>query len=706
VATAPPPITVQAPGGLAFNLIFDASVASAPAGFESGMTAACLALSAIFTNPITVTLDVGWGEINGAPLSGNDSEGSGLGFFYSYQQVVAALTASATSADDLTALANLPAVDPTAGGRFLVFNAEATALGLLRHNTGMVDGSVGFSAASNYTFDPNDRAVPGAIDFIGVAEHEITHAMGRISGLGQPDYSILDLFRYSSRGALELTQGTPAFFSIDGGDTNLNQFSTTVDPSDWAASAGNDAFDAVAVTGTEEPLTATDIREMNVLGFDLRNVFSGATETGIDLADAATQNPQTITAAAYVTSPGDALVGEAGFAWTVANAGEITAPAGVGVHLLSGGYVGNAAGATIVGATNGIEIDAASGTVVNYGAITATGSSGYADGIALGLGAVTNFGTVEAPGSLGSGIVLGAGGTVINGPQGAYGALIQGGLFGVYVTGAAATLTNYATITGHYGVVIAAGYTTGSVVTNAGAIIGYGGTAVIFESRGRMIVDPGAVFGGIVTAAAGTLELAAGAGPGRLSGIGAYYAGFGAIQVDAGARWNLSGDATGSRVANDGVIVIDNGGTLVFRGVREDSGDRGVIALAGGGVAEFEGAVASGQRLVFRDATGLLQLAQPQSFRARIVGFRSGDTIDLVGVPADGFTLSGSQLQLTEQGSPVASLNFAGNFTAAAFRLGGDGNGGTDITLAALASRGEPLAPATAHLPAFWAVPG
>ena len=62
--------------------------------------------------------------------------------------------------------------------------AEAKALGLMGPNANF-DGTVTFGAAFQFTYDPNNRAVFGEYDIIGLAEHEITEAMGRTFGLGR-----------------------------------------------------------------------------------------------------------------------------------------------------------------------------------------------------------------------------------------------------------------------------------------------------------------------------------------------------------------------------------------------------------------------------------------------------------------------------------------------------------------------------------------
>src|SRR6185369_2584221 len=116
-------------------------------------------------------------------------------------------------------VANLPAVDPIGGTKFILANAEAKALGLLPANGAGIDGYVGFSSTAAWTFDPNHRAVLGRFDFIGLAFHEITEVMGRYgqtqNSISNGFYSPIDLFRYSSAGNLALTPVNGTYFSID-----------------------------------------------------------------------------------------------------------------------------------------------------------------------------------------------------------------------------------------------------------------------------------------------------------------------------------------------------------------------------------------------------------------------------------------------------------------------------------------------------------
>ena len=153
------------------------------------------------------------------------------------------------------------------------------------------DGTVTFGAGFNYAFDPNNRAVSGAYDFIGVAEHEVSEILGRTADLGS-FYSALeplDLFRYSGLNTRALTPGNGQYLSIDGGVTNLNTFNGTRagDLGDWAGYT-IDAFNAAAGSGVLLPISEADIVAMDVIGYDVRSglATSGTSPAGGFVASA------------------------------------------------------------------------------------------------------------------------------------------------------------------------------------------------------------------------------------------------------------------------------------------------------------------------------------------------------------------------------------------------------------------------------------
>src|ERR1700722_7659989 len=144
---------------------YDSSADSAPAAFKTDVQVAVNFLEAAFTNNVTLNINVGWGEVDGTPIT----DALGESFFahapnYTYSQIVTALTAQAAqpnASPDLVAavqtLTGLP--DPTNGGNFDIGRAEAKALGLLPADNTHIDGWVGFENSAHWSYRPT--ATPG-----------------------------------------------------------------------------------------------------------------------------------------------------------------------------------------------------------------------------------------------------------------------------------------------------------------------------------------------------------------------------------------------------------------------------------------------------------------------------------------------------------------------------------------------------------------
>ncbi|MGA2944898.1 MAG: NF038122 family metalloprotease, partial [Xanthobacteraceae bacterium] len=294
----------------------DSSVSSAPAGFTAAVQAAADIYEQDFAGNYTVNITYGWGtfdnQVDSSLTNSQDSLGGTNGGSYnvSYATVKSWLTADATLSDQQLAVASLPASNsafPSGANEFYVSSAQEKALGVFTGNASAVDGSIGFGTDS--------------FNWQGLALTEIGHALGWDTDYyaGQP--TILDLFRYSSAGNYEWTGGQPAYFSIDGGKTDVANFATSFDDTLFT-NLTNDPF-SVPVTSSTLNLTSLDTEVLNVIGFG--GVPPLANDEWI-LSDgkwAASINPGSIPAGEQVAGVGDFFGGRTeGVLWYDSSTGD------------------------------------------------------------------------------------------------------------------------------------------------------------------------------------------------------------------------------------------------------------------------------------------------------------------------------------------------------------------------------------------------
>lgn len=257
--------TVLPASALTFNVTYDASVSSAPAGFQTAFQDAINVFQSTFATPIAININVGWGEVGGTPISGGLAASNTSYVLENYSTVSAALS-------NINPQYTLPNSHQISG-KVGVATADATALGL---SIGSLSsgGSVGFSSSAAWNYTAN-TAVSGEYNFVAAAEHEISEVMGRFSTLNPSctsncSQSVLDLFRYTAAGTLDHT-GTSAYFSTNGGVTSINSFNgnpNAGDLGDWAG-VTLDAFNYAGSPGTNPPFSSGDITELNALGYTL-----------------------------------------------------------------------------------------------------------------------------------------------------------------------------------------------------------------------------------------------------------------------------------------------------------------------------------------------------------------------------------------------------------------------------------------------------
>ncbi len=191
--------------------------------------------------------------------------------------------------------------------------ANAKAMGLIAaHDTG-IDAEITFSSGFSFDFDSSDGISAGSMDFVGVALHEIGHALGFVSGVDVLDYysyfdgsvysdvdyspfaTPLDFTRCSdeseAKGAdMDWTAGAaPKHFAINGQCANGarvdNAWSTGSFQGDgrqashWKDNASLGILDPTASYGEFLQISSLDIFAFDVIGWDLEQDATAVPES-------------------------------------------------------------------------------------------------------------------------------------------------------------------------------------------------------------------------------------------------------------------------------------------------------------------------------------------------------------------------------------------------------------------------------------------
>ena len=226
----------------------------------------------VIADPVTVYIDIAFNSLPAHVLGSADVTHQTT----PYADVRSLLVADSSSALDSSVVAHLQggsalAFQATQGdlsSRFdndgsanntllTLTTANAKALGLATSTTvsrpdALIEFATYFDQQGAFSYSRAGGVPANQYDFIALAEHEIGHALGFVSGVDgidvcggaanrcAPDgvgtgvdrfendswYTPLDLLRYSASGVLDLRVGGSAYFSVDGGQTATASFST------------------------------------------------------------------------------------------------------------------------------------------------------------------------------------------------------------------------------------------------------------------------------------------------------------------------------------------------------------------------------------------------------------------------------------------------------------------------------------------------
>ncbi|MGX4803486.1 NF038122 family metalloprotease [Bradyrhizobium guangdongense] len=249
-------------GGITINLVLDAAAQAAPTSFKNGLQQAIAILAANITDKITVNIKIDYSGTGGGAAAGPDS-----GSYENYSWVRSELINNASAGD---ATFNSLPIGSTIQGQtnVAVWNAQLKLWGAIGANDTTTD-----DASANFSTDINSNLL------VGVALHELTHALGRVPYGSAPD--VFDFYRFTSPGVRLFSgaQTAPAaYFSLDGGNTKLADYGQSSDPSDFLNSGvqgPTDPFNEYYTSGTSQALSSVDKAQLNALGFHLSAPASG-----------------------------------------------------------------------------------------------------------------------------------------------------------------------------------------------------------------------------------------------------------------------------------------------------------------------------------------------------------------------------------------------------------------------------------------------
>ena len=291
------------------NVIYGQGAANnaAPAGFYTAVNYVVNYYDTLFTNNVTININISYGSILDPYTNTYSKLSSGdLGESYDNENTANyAATRSALLSENAPGASSLPSSSPVPGTLYMA-SAEAKALELIGAS-GALDGSVGISSSTAWDFTPNTTPTASQYYLVGTLEHEISEDMGRVSDLDTPgQYTVADLYRYSAPGVRDFTtggKGSTAYFSVDNGTTNLGTWNNQIsngDLADWypqgPAAGGNDAYNDYSNSGVINLVSAADITLMEALGW---TTTGGLSTTSIT---ASVDNHTTIVSAGHLVT--------------------------------------------------------------------------------------------------------------------------------------------------------------------------------------------------------------------------------------------------------------------------------------------------------------------------------------------------------------------------------------------------------------------
>lgn len=221
------PIVVDAPhaegGGI--NIVFNVT-GSVPAGALAALGVAEAYMEGVFSDPITITVDLSFANLGAGVLGGTGSSYTNLTWASTRSALVTGMDANDTLQSSLPAGTTIPVrYTNNTTNETRCFWTKANFKATAGTATGS-DASMQYNNAFSWDFDPSNGINAGTYSFVDVVIHETGHAMGFTSGVDFRfnDIEVLDVYRFQrTDGNQDYNPDTTAEFGVRPRMARFNQ---------------------------------------------------------------------------------------------------------------------------------------------------------------------------------------------------------------------------------------------------------------------------------------------------------------------------------------------------------------------------------------------------------------------------------------------------------------------------------------------------
>jgi|GEM_PF-1107392 len=293
------PQTGAATRGAGINIVFNVNTTNMPSGAAASFTTAETYIESLFSDPITVTINVSWANLGGSVIGSTGSNYvNSVAYSTSRTGLINGQDGDDTIQDFLPTGTTVPvrydAASATVTNENVVFWTRANYKSTVGTNAG-TDCSMQYNSAFSFDFDPSNGVGGSLLSLVDTVVHETGHCMGFTSAADfrTAEIETLDLYRFAriDRAAIgDTNPDTTAEFQTAAREVDFNNptnddVNSDIISAEYRMSDGNPNqashfFDQGAAIGIMDPTLAngqtfypnffrtSDINMFDAMGWD------------------------------------------------------------------------------------------------------------------------------------------------------------------------------------------------------------------------------------------------------------------------------------------------------------------------------------------------------------------------------------------------------------------------------------------------------